>query len=401
VTTAVCDSFLSMLRLHPGVMQPAFGMAEVCTCMTYNNEYDQSKAFTVAKDSIMSNRLRLVDNTGVRAEAIEFVDLGDASPGVEMRITKDGGSHVLDELQVGHLQIRAPCVMLGYHDNSMANAECYPGDDWFDSGDLGFIHAGRLALTGRAKEMIIIRGANFYCYEVEARALEVAGTVAPLCAATSVYDPVEATEALLVFFVARADVLSKTDVDALHELGHVSDRLAELVGSIRRTVATSLGLTPHCTLPVLDANFHRTTSGKIQRGAFKREYEQGKYTIASEALLRTEASPVDYCLVWQPMPLGSAGEAACSENPMYVFVPETTSTNATSLISAWGSSQKDTHYTTLSRDVAEHGAQIAASELDDWAPFATLCPAPQTLVRGASHRVQASVSRVSRYAWRM
>jgi len=151
----------------------------------------------------VSNRLRLVDNTGVPAEAIEFVDLGDASPGVEMRITKDGGSHVLDELQVGHLQIRAPCVMLGYHDNSMGNAECYPGDDWFDSGDLGFIHAGRLALTGRAKEMIIIRGANFYCYEVEARALEVAGTVAPLCAATSVYDPVEATEALLVCFVAR------------------------------------------------------------------------------------------------------------------------------------------------------------------------------------------------------
>ena len=81
---------------------------------------------------------------------------------------------------------------------------------------------------------------------------------------------------------------------------------------------------------MLDANFHRTTSGKIQRGAFKREYEQGKYTIASEALLRKESSPVDYCLVWQPMPQGSAGEAACSEDPMYVFVPETTSANATS-----------------------------------------------------------------------
>jgi len=68
VTTAVCDSFLSMLHLHPSVMQPAFGMAEVCTCMTYNNKYDQSKAFINAKDSIVSNRLRLVDNTGVPAE---------------------------------------------------------------------------------------------------------------------------------------------------------------------------------------------------------------------------------------------------------------------------------------------------------------------------------------------
>ena len=47
------------------------------------------------------------------------------------------------------------------------------GDGWFDSGDLGFICGGRLALTGRAKEMIIIRGANFYCYEIEEIVLQV------------------------------------------------------------------------------------------------------------------------------------------------------------------------------------------------------------------------------------
>jgi acyl-CoA synthetase (AMP-forming)/AMP-acid ligase II len=69
-------------------------------------------------------------------------------------------------------------VMGGYHNNPKANAECMLADGWFDSGDLGFIQSGRLALTGRAKEMIIIRGANFYCYEVEDAVNTVEGTLA-------------------------------------------------------------------------------------------------------------------------------------------------------------------------------------------------------------------------------
>ena len=35
----MCDAFLACTKLPPSVMQPAFGMAEVCTCMTYNNTF--------------------------------------------------------------------------------------------------------------------------------------------------------------------------------------------------------------------------------------------------------------------------------------------------------------------------------------------------------------------------
>ena len=42
---------------------------------------------------------------------------------------------------------------------------------------------------------------------------------------------------------------------------------------------------PRCAIPVLEEHFHRTTSGKIQRGAVKKEYEAGKYALAAEARL--------------------------------------------------------------------------------------------------------------------
>ena len=84
------------------------------------------------------------------------------------------------EDQVGNLQIRGACVMAGYMCHPTANAECLVEDNWLDSGDLGFIHKGRLALTGRAKEMVITFGANYYCYEVESVASRLA--MATCCA---------------------------------------------------------------------------------------------------------------------------------------------------------------------------------------------------------------------------
>ena len=44
--------------------------------------------------------------------------------------------------QVGRFQIKGPCVMEGYKDHPVANAESFVGDGWFDSGDLGFVHKG-------------------------------------------------------------------------------------------------------------------------------------------------------------------------------------------------------------------------------------------------------------------
>ena len=105
--------------------------------------------------------------------------------------------------------------MAGYHNHPKANAESFVGDGWFDSGDLGFIHEGRLFITGRAKEMIIIRGANYYCYEIEDIVTQVPGTVAARVAATSAYNERIGTEELLLFYVPERTAVPEADVAAL------------------------------------------------------------------------------------------------------------------------------------------------------------------------------------------
>ena len=103
VTAEVCDAFLRATGLPARVMQPAFGMAEVCTCMTYCNDYEHGALLKVQKGSLQEAILRFADASTPANQITTFMNLGPVSPGVEMRIAANGGTHVLRERQIGHL----------------------------------------------------------------------------------------------------------------------------------------------------------------------------------------------------------------------------------------------------------------------------------------------------------
>ena len=72
-------------------------------------------------------------------------------------------------------------VTKGYYNNPLQNQEAFTGDGWFNTGDLGFIQNGEMTITGRAKDVIIINGVNYYCHEIEAAVEEIEGIVKLLC----------------------------------------------------------------------------------------------------------------------------------------------------------------------------------------------------------------------------
>jgi acyl-CoA synthetase (AMP-forming)/AMP-acid ligase II len=327
VAAEVCDAFLRATGLHRTVMQPAFGMAECCTCITYNNDYSPASNWRVDKASLASNRLCILGlgELDPAGGCMAFMDLGPPSPGIEIRITAADQRTVLAEDQVGNFQIRGACVMPGYMCHPTANAECLAEDNWLDSGDLGFIHKGRLALTGRAKEMVIIFGANYYCYEVESVVFQMSDGDVLRVAATSVYDASLGTEALLVFFVPREETVPAVDVAALHVAGEASYALHTLTARITERLVSALGLTPRAIIPVLDERFHRTTSGKIQRGAFKKEFEAGQHVQATNGLSQPSPAPplLAYTMAWPAADLPGLEETSAGNlHPMYLLAPD-------------------------------------------------------------------------------
>lgn len=268
VTAPVLRRFLAALApsgVAPSAVVPAFGMAELCTTMTHHTGFSLDRVLRLDRAS-QGGELR-------PGPGLEWVDCGPPTRGVELRIVDPAApGRVLPERWVGRLQVRGgPIVTPGYVDDPAANEDAFVGGGWFDTGDLGALWDGRLVVTGRRKEILLLRGVNLHCQEVE----EVVGddpAVEPSCVA-AVGIPTDAgTEALAVVFVAR---------------GPVDDRVRR---RLAREVARRLGVRPTWVVDVPLADFPRTTSGKLQRAALRD---------------RLIASP--------PPPLGSGNQAASPE----------------------------------------------------------------------------------------
>ncbi|MEE2732398.1 MAG: SDR family NAD(P)-dependent oxidoreductase [Pseudomonadota bacterium] len=272
---------LAPYGLHEDAVQPAFGMAEACTCMTYNNHASQSLSvhFRPTEDP------SVVDVVSDPILGQGFVDLGPVIPGVEVRIT-DQNNQLLKEGVIGRMQIRGPVVTPGYLNNPEANAEAFVGDGWFNSGDLGFIWNGHLILTGREKEMIVVNGANYYCFELEQVAARVSGVKPTFVAATGVsLEQGANSDVLVLFYVAEPE----------------ADRTA-LERQIAARVGESFSVVPRFVIEVSQDHFHKTTSGKIQRGQFKKLFEADYYQAAVQDYVerhRTDPSRVDTLFAFQ------------------------------------------------------------------------------------------------------
>ena len=67
---------------------------------------------------------------------------------------------------MGEIAVSGPSVTKGYYNNPDATAESWK-DGWLHTGDLGYTVDGNLYVCGRIKDLIIIRGANYYPQDIE------------------------------------------------------------------------------------------------------------------------------------------------------------------------------------------------------------------------------------------
>lgn len=94
-----------------------------------------------------------------------FVACGTVIPGHIVEIRDDGGK-VLTEREVGTVFVSGPSIMQGYYGDPGATAECIV-DGWLDTGDLGYFHGDQLVIVGRAKDMMIVNGRNYWPQDIE------------------------------------------------------------------------------------------------------------------------------------------------------------------------------------------------------------------------------------------
>ncbi|MGW1031997.1 SDR family NAD(P)-dependent oxidoreductase [Streptomyces antibioticus] len=262
VVSRTADLFIELLTAHglpADAMRPSWGMSETSSGVTFS---------TLRAGNPHEGRLR-VDKASLggalrwstEADAITFTEVGPPIPGVRLRIV-DSDDTLLPEDHVGRLQITGPTIMEGYFRNEQANEEAFTSDGWFSTGDLAFLHEGRLTITGREKDLIIVQGANILSYDVESVAEQVEGTEVTYVAACGWSGAGDSTDKLVIFFVPASD-----DRTSVHDT----------IAAIKARVAEALGLQPDLVIPVEREDFPKTGSGKIQRAQLIADLDDGRY----------------------------------------------------------------------------------------------------------------------------
>jgi acyl-CoA synthetase (AMP-forming)/AMP-acid ligase II len=169
---------------------------------------------------------------------VELVSVGTPLPGTELDVPKG---------RVGPVKVRGPSIMAGYLHQPERTAQVLV-DGWLDTGDLGFFHEGELYLTGRAKDVVILRGQNHAPHEIE-QAVDSLDGVRTGCAAAVAHRREDAeAEELILFVEARPDAGEG-----------LADRCAN-------AVLTATGLLPALVVLLAPGTLPRTSSGKIRRG---------------------------------------------------------------------------------------------------------------------------------------
>jgi NAD(P)-dependent dehydrogenase (short-subunit alcohol dehydrogenase family) len=168
---------------------------------------------------------------------------------------------VEQEGEIGRLQVKGAAVMAGYYRDPELNAQVFSADGWFNTGDLAMLRDGRLTITGREKDTVIINGVNYHSHDLEALVEEIEGVTVSFTAACGVRNGSD-TDQLAIFF----------NHSLLDEGG-----LVKLLGEIRRQVAQQAKVFPDYLLPLPPEKIPKTAIGKIQRAELKRRFEAGEF----------------------------------------------------------------------------------------------------------------------------
>jgi len=229
---------------RPEALTPVYGLSEASLAVTFS-PLDQPFASRRFDREALASRLEAIDDpTGV-----EIVSVGRPLPDFVLRVV-DREHRDLPERRVGRVLVHGPSLMEGYLGRRRATARTLRGG-WLDTGDLGFVAEGDLYLTGRAKDVLILRGRNHSPVEVE-HAVDTVNGVRTGCAAAVSFMPEDGErEMLLVMVEARRGV----PVSGYPQIGE----------KVSLAVLAATGLDADRVEVLEPGALPRTSSGKIRR----------------------------------------------------------------------------------------------------------------------------------------
>jgi len=253
--------------LRAEAMRPSYGLAEATLVVSTSSP----------KEGVAT--VRELEDGARRAVAV-----GSVLTGQRVEVVDPGTRMPRPQGEEGELWVSGPSVCGGYWGRPEESRETFRAllatDDsapFLRTGDLGFVDEHqRLYVTGRLKDLIIVRGRNVYPQDVEWTVEDAHESLRPGCGAAFSIDAGEEEEQLAILH----------EVDA----SRMSDP-AEVIARVRRAVAAEHGIKPTTVVLVEPRTLTKTSSGKIARAACREALLTGRLATVSEWAGRPADTP--------------------------------------------------------------------------------------------------------------
>ncbi|WP_249416814.1 fatty acyl-AMP ligase [Streptomyces sp. TS71-3] len=277
----------------PRAMCPGYGLAENTLKATGTRQDREPAVLWLSAQALHDGIAEPLEESA--DDVVPLVSSGATISRTRVLAVDPATRQVLPEDRVGEVWISGPCVAGGYLGQPEESEATFrartaggsstpggsgepaasaaaegAGETFLRTGDLGFLHGGELYVTGRLKDVIIRKGRNHYPQDIELSIERAVAGLHPNCAAA--FSSEDGTRERLVLVV-------EADGRVLKSFGAEKVR-----GLIHDAVREQHRITPDDILIVRRGTLSKTSSGKVQRRACKKRYEDGELVpVASPA----------------------------------------------------------------------------------------------------------------------
>ena len=251
---------------------PCYGMAE--TTLIVSGGLKQKAPVVLPVEAVALEQNQVVAEPD-EDSARWLVGCGQSLPDQKTIIVDPNSLNACPDNQVGEIWVSGPSIAQGYwnkYEETNQFFQAYLADTgegpFLRTGDLGFLRQGELFITGRIKDVIIIRGQNHYPQDIELTVERSHAALRPGCGAAFSVE-INGAERLVIVCEVERSYLKKLDAK-------------EVVGNIRQSVAAQHDLQVYVAILVKTGSIPKTSSGKIRRHACKAEFLTGSLNVIED-----------------------------------------------------------------------------------------------------------------------
>jgi acyl-CoA synthetase (AMP-forming)/AMP-acid ligase II len=270
---------------------PVYGLAESTLLVSTGGRDYEPVIRDVSSDALTRGRLTLARPPGSVTRPL--VSSGPVSFGTHVVVVDPSTRQQCSDGRVGEIWVESPSVAGGYWRRESETRETFHarlagGDGPFlRTGDLGAMHDGELFVTGRLKDVLIVRGFKHYPQDLEHTAERQHAAIRPGCSAAFSIDGDDGEA------VAIALEVDRRRAPQLDDPAERDGFLASLIDRVRAAVVDHHGIVLSAVSVLSHGAMPKTSSGKLRRRACRDAISDGSLDEIARWVADPElASPV-------------------------------------------------------------------------------------------------------------